>query len=118
MRALAPLHRLHDARDPRHGQLRPDELGRSVRAVVPVAFVGAAPAAVETYVTRKAKGDTMGLKPEKWAELKALNRANKRRHPITSNGSDQRRAMMGQRSLFGTPSRSRRTMRKAREKGK
>lgn len=56
------------------------------------------------------------MKPEAWAALKALQRANKRARPITSNGGDARRAVLGVRTVFGTDVRSRKPMRKAREK--
>ena len=55
------------------------------------------------------------MKPEAWAALKALQRANKKRAWHGSAFVDQRRAQIGMQSMFGM---SRKPARKAREKGK
>lgn len=59
------------------------------------------------------------MKPEKWAEIKALNRANKKRITIGKFGRlDQMLMNAGRAPKFGTEARSRKPARKAREKAK
>jgi len=59
------------------------------------------------------------VKPEKWAEIKALNRANKRRTQIGKLGRlDQMLVSAGRAPKFGTAARSRKPARKARERAK
>lgn len=58
------------------------------------------------------------MKPQKWAEIKALQRANKRRTPFgMSSYIDQKLANAGRATKFGTQL-SRKPARRAREKAK
>lgn len=59
------------------------------------------------------------MKRESWIRLKALQRAGRRPAPLDKGAHiDQLRARRGMQPMFGTPARSRKPSRKAREKGR
>lgn len=61
----------------------------------------------------------MGLKPDKWAELKDLQRSNRRRDTLGVGAYvDQKLIARGMQPRFTDQARSRKAARKAREKGK